>query len=367
MAVLPPKQRYGMTDIKEIAYNLCSDLIDSGFTLVFPTTSPPNAAGIVTGNYIFTPSEAIDPLSTADLTEIGTGSAQPWVLAMTVDITKATISFVTGTPIQIPTDANGTIPLGTVTTYDAKPKSGSAYKAIPGMIGAPKSSISIATDDILFIDRSAYVTGSTKNNYPASYSITVVSDATSSKGNNGIALAYWEAGFDDITDNFSWFVIQRPVNNQTGLINVSQLTSNNKSPLFCLYSIHRISPLGIETTLPPQFFVVREYDVYRPTAPINATVDSTNVKAIIPSGTISLISILESGSYNVQFISGLNTMRFSYPNDELDLIGYTSANVISTSQQANFTVYGESNQRSYLALPASAAYNTNLRLLMRVA
>jgi hypothetical protein len=59
----------------------------------------------------------------------------------------------------------------------------------------------------------------------------------------------------------------------------------------------------------------------------------------------------------------LNTQRYAY-TDELDLIGYTSADVISQDSDVPVTVYGESSPRKYKAMKTSGPNNTGFRILV---
>lgn len=107
--------------------------------------------------------------------------------------------------------------------------------------------------------------------------------------------------------------------------------------------------------------MVRESDILKPSLPKSATVNSEDNRAIINAE--SMVSISEDNKYVVMFPNGLNTARHSY-TQELDLIGYTSADVVSQYSEVPLTVYGEATPRIYKALNANKPNNTGMRILM---
>lgn len=73
------------------------------------------------------------------------------------------------------------------------------------------------------------------------------------------------------------------------------------------------------------------------------------------------ISLTEDKTYLMSFPHNLTTPRFRY-TEELDMIGTTSADVVMSGQEIQFTTYGETGPRTYRALPPSGELNTGLRL-----
>jgi hypothetical protein len=332
MASIISFEGQGYTDIHTLAQQLFTTLTANGFTLIFPV--------VLTGTDAVVTLEVgstVDPLHSPTAPLV----SQPYRIRFAVGTDTIQVNLATAT--QLPNDGTlASFPVDTINTHTS------------GLVGVQQQSGSAPAQH--FIDRSDYTTSVIRDSFPMSYKLAI--------SDHGFALAIWEAGNDAAIDRLSWFVAQRSVSNTDGHV-TSIDTAVKKAPVFCVYNIYR-SP-AIPTIATPLVtvcnkFVVRELDVSRPTESVNATQDSDDVRQSIP--TSSLVSILETGSYNVSFVGGLNTQRYVYPQDELDLIAVTSADVISTGLLASFTAYGEATQRNYRALPANAGNNTRVRILM---
>lgn len=74
------------------------------------------------------------------------------------------------------------------------------------------------------------------------------------------------------------------------------------------------------------------------------------------------VAISEDNKYVITFPNGLNTSRYTYTH-ELDLIAYTSADVVSAGTDIEITVYGEATPRVYTALTSNGPNNTGMRIL----
>jgi hypothetical protein len=174
------------------------------------------------------------------------------------------------------------------------------------------------------------------------YSYTLLSTG------HGIALFLWEDAGDD-APAFSWFVVQSPVDKETG----APLVTDN-SPIFCVYCCdnHSINR-----------FVVSETDIYRPTISKPADKNDVNSNAIINAE--EQIAIAKGNKYLVNFLNGINTDRYAY-TEELDLLGYTSADVIAENTEIPVTAYGEAEPRIYRAMKANGPNNTKMRIMMLV-
>ena len=194
--------------------------------------------------------------------------------------------------------------------------------------------------------------------------------------NQGFALVIWEEGQEAYGNHFSWIVVQRPVSPSDGTILVT-----GKQPVFCLYSIGGgepnfiEGPVAIENVQNPYnrtapdydynpaiyFFTVREVDVYRASVPRLATVDSTDTRLIINGK--QQVAITEGNQYVVSFPNGICTDRYMY-KEEIDIITYTSGDVISQYSNVSVAVYGEANARQYKAMNANLPDNTGMRILI---
>ena len=218
-------------------------------------------------------------------------------------------------------------------------------------------------------------------NVPITYRITV--------SDHGFSLACWGhiCNFDTHQMPLSWVVVQRPVNPNTG---VPLMTG--KCPLFCVYGINPIDfemvnrnllPFAAVTT-PNQsfqahwgrhmfFFVVREADAFVPGSYRPADSFMEDLVPLINSK--NQVVITESNQYIVTFPNGLTSERYCYL-EELDLIAYTSADVMSQYATLDLTLYNENNVpdigetdavRTYMAMHSNGPYNTGVRILLQVA
>lgn len=209
-------------------------------------------------------------------------------------------------------------------------------------------------------------------NVPMSYALTV--------SDHGVVVAVWDQAVDQYETNqghrFSWFVAQRLVDKDTG----KALVDQNKSfcPLYCVYGVYH------EKLATSMYFVARESDVHRPSEEQLAGEDSPDSNAVL--NTFEQVAVSEDYEYVITVPSGLTTQRYLYL-EEADLIGYTSADVISNGALSEFQMYDEgvcsvtgveteaecvaqggdwtASTRLYKGLPSTGKYNTGMRVLMR--
>lgn len=322
----------GFTDVQAALVSIVNDMITGGFTQVFPspggaTFVPPTQSGSTFVPY----SVSLDATVTVDPLAV----TQPWRLQFNVGSTQD-ISLNIATPIQIDTMGKVSQVLNgsTSTVVDF---AGACGDANPTLFANP-------TDPTTgFFNRSQRIkqtTGSfpSTNSYPISYYLVC--------SPRGFALAMWEEGTDDIVATQSWVVVQRPVDRVTGTI-----LTVGKAPLFCVNSVGALY----------WKFTVRETDINRPTTRAQADKNTVDNTAVVNSQ--QQIAIDEAGKYIINFPCRLNTQRYAY-TQEMDLLGYTSADVVSQFTAVPVTVYGESSARNYQALFANFANDTNLRILM---
>ena len=64
----------------------------------------------------------------------------------------------------------------------------------------------------------------------------------------------------------------------------------------------------------------------------------------------------------VNFPSRLNTPRYGYTY-ELDIIGYTSASVVSNETSVPVKLYGEDDERTYFGMFANRQDNNGMRIV----
>lgn len=356
--------------------SLVADLTAAGFTKVYPVdTYNPNTSPLV----VLQATPTIDSLA----------EAQPWRIALrkrgaTGDAAQC-VDLILGTPNTISdTGVLATVYQSVSTQTDTQPVGiiGSAYAA------DTISKTSLTHRSKVFWSRADRdsATGTDVAN-PFSYKLTTTG--------RGIALHIWEPGNVLGKDNqgpiSSTVVIQRLVDNATGATLVT-----GKAPLHCLYCIHN------------QFYrmVVREQDILSPgpsiyadartvinlSAPASgagADITATGVDTLDQSGfgtqnssakitttpagglfppiidNRSYLAITEDNNYVTTFPSGFTTSRYAYYG-EMDLIAYTSADIVAQNAIIQFTAYGESTPRKYQALTATGPDSTKVRILQLI-
>lgn len=326
-------QRGGFVRVPELFYSIISDLLANGFTLKFP--SAPLQAPVAGSDYLkfkatLEASATIDPLN-AD---------QPWRIqfdCQTVSSDQVGDIYV-ASPLQLPND-------GTVAYYDKTDGTNDSARMPAGMLNtraAMPQSLDSDTNysDYHFIYRQDRLKDRVAANaYPMTYRLTVT--------DHGVAIAIWEDATDsDTIPQFEWMVVQRPVDHVTG---VPRATGH--CPLFCVY--------GMKGNISK--FVVRENDILKPTPSVPATANTEDSAAIINAA--SQVCITEDNRYVMTFPNGLNTSRYVY-TEELDMIAFTSADVVSQFSDVPMTVYGEATPRKYKALHANGKFNTGMRIMM---
>lgn len=308
-----------------VATALFADLKLAGMTQVLPATGQNFTPTPTGGKFVMDSSITINPLH----------ATQPWRLTLELVSTTAkpgvgAIKIAIANPQQI-TDLGGT------TTFPGS-SSDTDGARVMGQLGSkwsPSSPILGAAFITRNLSNLEYDAGTT-------YSYTMVATP------RGLALQVWEDASDAKPSN-SWFVVQAPVDKATG---VALITDN--SPIFCVYSC--------DSTV-AQKYVISESDVFRPTPSVSAEVDGVNSAAILNGQ--DQVAIAKGNKYLVTFPNRLNTDRYAY-TEELDMIAYTSADVIAEMSEIPVTVYGESTPRIYRALKANGANNTKMRLLFLV-
>ncbi|MDK1290195.1 hypothetical protein [Pseudoalteromonas umbrosa] len=219
----------------------------------------------------------------------------------------------------------------------------------------------------------------------------------------GIFLCVWLEG-DEHRDppTQSWFVVQRPVDQSSGEPLRDPEPVGSRNPIFALYGISNevnqrtpqrqqafetyansnnvpISDATQNGAICVKRFVVREKDVNAPSRQLdawrngrdaNAIVNLRQQQARIEMRDIGVASVEKAGSrYAILFPSRLNTARFRFKS-EMDMVAFTSADVISSGLPVNVHVYGETSQdtgeklyRRYVAIQPTGPYNTQLIML----
>ncbi len=316
-------ERNNFVNLADLVASFIGDLAANGFTLITPAGALPPG----TTEALLQASVSVDPLASDTISD---DIKQKWRIK--IKMTDTNLFIYVATANQLPDD-------GTTVSYNTTWTS-----------GALALNPALATSNF-FMNRSFGNTGEAPAAHTMSYRVSIT--------NRGITAFFWEEASDTEGDRFCWFTVQRPVNNITGITLGGDANPDNnlgKNPLFCLYSVYGAASNTYK-------FVVREKDVHSPAFPINATSNSEDSAQII--NPYKQVSITEGNNYVVTFPNNLNTQRYMYL-EELDMIAYTSADVISQWSDVSVTVYGESTPRIYKAMHANGTNNTAMRLLVLV-
>lgn len=368
--------RHNFTDNDAFLKKLSDDLIANGFIKIFPVTQYNPASDQII---------VLEATTTVDT--LAGQAAQPWRLALRkrgpTGAAALCVDLIAGTPQTISdTGVLATIFKTVATQTDVQPAGllGSAYTAdvITAANAEHRAKVFWSR-----ADRSVETNTATSN--PFSYKLTTTS--------RGIALHVWEPG--TVLGNLgrgpiaSTVVIQRLVDNSTGAT-----VTTGKAPLHCLYGLDN------------KFYrlVIREADIYSPSLAVDAEsrveitttlvgngqsdkvtvgIETTTVTGLgnYTTGTSTsrltgglfppiienrdYIAITEDNNYVTTFPSGFCTSRYAYYG-EMDLIAYTSADIVASNAIVQFTAYGESTPRKYQALSATGPNASKIRILQLV-
>lgn len=361
-------ERHGFSSASMLMRSVITEMLANGFTLIWNgTPGPPNEvsnpwnpAGI-TGPFrvILEAGGDVDPLNDSNLAQ---PARQPWRICLDVQNDERVFVYV-ATPLQLTNN-------GTVSTERAVLSAGAASFSVqhldvlgsigermgnqqvtgstqPGMINefgiytAPAGTGEIGAVDELgkgLINRTRRI-GNSGANEPLSYRLVI--------SPRGIWLGVWTAAISaENSAGFNWLLVQRPVDRNTGNVLIA-----GKAPVFCVNSI------GGNIWQ----FTVRESDIIRPGRRRSATINQEDSEAIINAE--NQVALSEDGKYIVTFPSRLNTSRYRYPH-ELDMIGITSADVVSQFSDVPLTVYEELTPRVYKAMHSNTGSNTGMRVLV---
>ena len=247
--------------------------------------------------------------------------------------------------------------------------------------------------------------------YPMSYRLTVVP--------HGICLYMWDNASLDQNDDYSWFVAQRQVNNVSGLTPTS-----GKFPVHCLYECSRRSfgvddmPVYFSTQLnqveddlittvfdaggtqysvdsldPNQMFwivnpqdredpevdrlltkgiyrfVVREFDIFKPWD-IHKLATHHQIDSHAIMNPMEQLSVTPDNRFVITFPTGLTTQRFMYPNHEIDIIAFSSAEVVSQGANIPIDSYTPAvdvtDDRLYQGIYSTLPNGNGMRILVHV-
>lgn len=327
--------RNGFLDVQTAITSIVNDMITGGFTQVYPAPGATTfTAPTQTGTSYVPYSVSLDATTTVD----PLATSQPWRLQFNVGSAQD-VSLNIATPNQIGTTGTVSTVLSgaTATVTDYAGAVGAANPTLFANQADPTTGFFNRASRIMKTGSGSSAVYTSTNTYTISYYLSCTP--------RGFALAIWEEAMDNIVATQSWVVVQRPVDRVTGTV-----LTTGKAPLFCANSVGNLY----------WKFTVRESDINRPTTRQQADTNTSDSTAVI--NTTQQVSIDESGKYIINFPCRLNTQRYAY-TQEMDLIGYTSADVVSQFTAVPVTVYGEQAARTYQSLFANAINDTNMRIL----
>ena len=251
--------------------------------------------------------------------------------------------------------------------------------------------------------------------YPFSYRLTMTE--------RGFFVYIHDDAASDQADDYSWMCVQRTVNNETG---IARTDESSKFPVHVMYSCSRdtvysrdagiyfsqdaanlqnaettvdtvydeqgntynlsdldnsksfyiLSPYDREDYLADEYtakniwrFVAREFDILKPTDVHKfATRHQIDSNAVI--NPLEQLAITDENRFVITFPTGLTTQRFMYPKEEMDLICFSSAEVVAESSNIPMTTYkydGTSiDKRRYQGLRSTAAFGNGMRIMVLV-
>src|SRR5690606_2674476 len=325
-------RRSGYMTVGQVITALVSDMKDNGFRVVWPAMwTPPVGEAMDKFTVLLEAGGDVDPLNKDEVE-----NKQPWRLRIEV-FDKYTCGITAGSNLSLPdTGANAWYVVDKQIKGPLGSFGGEYTKVATGNVLTPDT----AKRSEAFINRKDHVLVGTvdmSSSYPMSYYVVIT--------DRGIFFTVWEdaASVDD--HEFSWFLVQRPVQRKTGAV-----VTEGKAPVFAVVS----------TQNKINRFIVSESDVMRPSITVDATTDTDGYNAVINAE--EQVAISEGNKYVVSFPSRLNTPRYAYTY-ELDMIGYTGADVISENTDVPLKIYGETEDRTYVSIHSNDPRNTKMRLL----
>lgn len=372
-------RKEGFTTAGKITLAVIDDMLANGFKAIFPVDGTnayvkPTGATAEKFNVTLEAGPNVDPLN--PLIPVGGKPNQPWRVAFAVT-DNATMGMFVGSPTALKDD--GSLPYTTdnvtettstsvrivgargivgddytpyrVTSTADKPYFSSAALFQPHWKNKTEGFINRRTKvwvDAIINNSVAqtetppvFPTDPTKDvsaTYPMSYYLCITP--------RGFFLSIWQgAGTNVSGTDFSWCLVQRPVQRDTGAVVV-----DGKAPVFC------VSAVGNQINR----FIVREADLVDASVIASATIDTKDVTAIINDK--KQIGVSENNQYIVNYPSRLNTPRYAYTY-ELDMIGYASATVVGGTTEVPQTLYGEAEARKYIGMHANTLNNNGMRIV----
>lgn len=329
-------RRSGFVTVGELMISVVGDLVANGFKAISPSNWVVPALPADKQKFFITmeASETVDPLNAVALP-----NKQPWRLRIEV-WDQYTASLVLGSQLSLPDNGQQSWLVASSDTAGPLGVVGAKYSMGTGLLRKPDPTK--ITEGFLNRKNRVSTNGGTGTDLSASYPMSYYLCITP----RGVFLDVWEdLTTDTLAIPHAWVLVQRPVDRKTGVV-----VTTGKAPVFALMSVG-----GIMSKM-----IVREADVMRPSDLYDATLDTINSAAVINAN--EQVAISENNQYVISFPARLNTPRYAYTY-ELDMLGYTSADVIAENTYLPLRVYGEAADRRFVAMHASKPNNAGMRIV----
>ncbi|QYW03460.1 hypothetical protein pEaSNUABM14_00159 [Erwinia phage pEa_SNUABM_14] len=310
--------------LEALTRDLVAKLITSGFALVAVDGKAGTTVTPTGKSFYLLASASVDPLYTS----------QKWGIILTADNANKQMSVNVLPDLQVDAEDYTAAMRSATVQVGRMAKSGLLTSFFIDQIADWK------------MDAAADITA-----YPLTYDLVVT--------DHGVALHVNAEGFDNTGTAFSWFVVQRGV--QEG-----DTKPGDQSPLFAVFSCGG-GLAGDPDTLKPesiQRYVVIENGIYAATVPVSAVQASADCGPII--NPMQQVMIAEGNRAIVLFPQMINTQRYVY-FATLDMLGYTSADVLSSGSQVQLNPLKAADKTVYQGMNANGKDNRGMRLMLPVA
>ncbi len=307
--------------LEAMARDLVANMITAGFTLIAVDGAIGTQIGQSSKKFYLTASASIDPLY----------ATQKWGMVISANDSQKKLSINVLPDLQV-----------SETTFEAVMRTETVQVGRLSRNGLLASSfIDLVAD--WGMDATADLSA-----FPLTYDLITT--------DHGVALHVCAESFDNTGRAFSWFVVQRGI--QAG-----DTVPGDHSPLFSVFSCGG-GLLGDPDTLVAtaiQRYTVIETGVNAATAPISAVAPSADGTPII--NPLQQVMIAENNRAVVLFPQIINTQRYVY-FATLDMLGYTSADVLSAGTVVELTPAGTALK--YRGMNANGRDNRGMRLLLPI-
>ena len=325
--------RSGITSLQSAAHFIAESLVSSGLSVTSVNGAPASAVPASFNAITIAAGTACDPYA----------GSQPWSIGMSVSDNTLDVAV---------------LPTGNFVNFEA-PKVGTAkddeQKDTDVLLGY-LSRNGYKSNHFVDLEKSWKLVPDLMNDvgephvdgeaYPISVFISVT--------NHGIALCVWAESVTNLGTAFSWFCIQRPLSSLGAVLETS--------PLVCVFS----SGGGVDGNPDVldadgvQMFTVIEKDIGAATFHKSAVAFGPDSVPVI--NPLQQVALTRENKVLVFVAQSYNKARHVIPM-QLDMLAYTSADVLSAGSQQNIKFAFSQSQIPYIALNANGKDQRGMRVL----